>query len=231
MAIALCSGKNPRLICDAYLAITANTVQFGARASLYAEAIGFSVTGDLGFDALVTLVPPHFIVDFHAAVQLKRGSHNLFKVTLDGTLEGPLPLRIAARAKFEILWFSFSVHFNFTLVAGDVAQTALAAVELATELAKALADPASWSTRRAPGLAHGVALRSLPPGAAPVLDPLGQLVVQQQVVPLNTGRDVDTYGGAPVAGLRRFRVGATLNGRAGTAVSGAFRAGAVLRDE
>jgi hypothetical protein len=222
VAIALCSGKNPRLICDAYLAITANTVQFGARASLYAEAIGFSVTGNLGFDALVTLLPPHFIVDFHAAVQLKRGSHNLFKVTLDGTLEGPLPLRIAARAKFELLWFSFSVHFDFTLVAGDVAQAALAAVALATELAKALADPASWSTRRAPGLAHGVALRSLPPGAAPVLDPLGQLVVQQQVVPLNTGRDVDTYGGAPVAGPRRFRVGATLNGRAGTAVSGAF---------
>ena len=119
VAIALCSGKNPRLICDAYLAITANTVQFGARASLYAEAFGFSVTGDLGFDALVTLLPPHFIVDFHVEVQLKHKSHNLFKVTLDGTLEGPLPLWIAAKAKFEILWFSFSVHFNFTLVAGD----------------------------------------------------------------------------------------------------------------
>ena len=223
VAIALCAGQNPRLICDAYLAITANTVQFGARASLYAEAIGFSVTGDLGFDALVTIVPPHFIVDFHAAVQLKRGSHNLFKVTVDGTLEGPLPLRLAARAKFEILWFSFTVHFDFTLVAADVAQAVLPAVELATELTKALADPANWSTRRAPGLAHGVALRSLPSGAAPVLDPLGQLVVQQQVVPLNTSRDVDTYGGAPVAGpLRRFSVAATLNGQAGTPVSGAF---------
>ena len=81
------------------------------------------------------------------------------------------------------------------------------------------------------GLAHGVALRSLPSGTAPVLDPLGQLVVQQQVVPLNTDRDVDTYDGAPVAGPRRFQVGATLNGQAGTAVSGGLRAGALLRDE
>jgi hypothetical protein len=221
VAIALCSGNNPRLICDAYLAITANTVQFGSRTSLYAEALGFSVQGDLGFDALVTLLPPHFIVDFHAAVQLKRGSHNLFKVTLDGTLEGPLPLRLAAKATFEILWFSFSVHFDFTLAEGDLAQAALPAVALATELAKALADPSSWSTRRVPGLAHGVALRKLPAGA-PVLDPLGQLVVQQQVVPLNTGRDVDTYGGAPVAGPHRFQVAGTLNGQAGTAVPGAF---------
>ena len=52
---------------------------------------------------------------------------------------------------------------------------------------EALADPASWTARRAPRLAHGVALRALPAGAPPVLDPLGQLVVQQQVVPLNTG--------------------------------------------
>ncbi len=222
VAIALCSGKNPRLVCDAYFALTANTVQFGARASLYAEAIGFSVTGDVGFDALVTLAPPHFLVDFHALMQLRRGSHNLFKVTLDGTLEGPLPLRIAARAKFEILWCSFTVHFDFTLASGTAGQTGLAAVTLTTELTKALADPASWSTRRPPSLAHGVALRALPSGAGTVLDPLGQLVVQQQVVPLNTGRDVDTFGGAPVAGPRRFQVTATLNGQAGTPVAGAF---------
>jgi hypothetical protein len=222
VAIALCSGRNPRLICDAYLAITANTVQFGARASLYAEALGFSVTGDVGFDALVTILPPHFLVDFHAAMQLKRGSHNLFKITLNGTLEGPLPLRISARAKFDILWISFSVPFDFTLAAGDASKAALPAVTLVTELTNALADPASWSTRRSPTLAHGVALRSLPPGATPVLDPLGQLVVQQQVVPLNTSRDVDTYGGVPVAGPRRFQMQATLNGQPGTAVSGTF---------
>lgn len=222
VAIALCAGKNPRLICDAYLAITANTVQFGARASLYAEAAGFSVTGDLGFDALVTMVPPHFIVDFHAAVQLKRGSHNLFKITIDGTLEGPLPLRIAAKAKFEILWFSFTVHFDFTLAGGSSTAPGLTAVSLAAEVTKALADPASWSTLRAPTLAHGVALRPLPAGAGIVLDPLGQLVVQQQVAPLNTSRDITTFGGAPVAGARRFQVAATLNGQAGTPVAGAF---------
>ena len=46
-----------------------------------------------------------------------------------------------------------------------------------------------------------------------MLHPLGRLAVRQQVVPLNTERDVDTYGGAPVAGDRRFTItAAALNG-------------------
>ena len=53
IAIALSSGNNPRLTCEAYFAITANTVQFGARAPLYAAAYGFSVEGDIGFDVLI----------------------------------------------------------------------------------------------------------------------------------------------------------------------------------
>jgi hypothetical protein len=222
VAVALSSGKNPRLVCDAYFAVTANTVQFGARASLYAEAAGFSVSGDLGFDALVTLVPPHFIVDFHAAVQLKFHSHNLFKVSLDGTLEGPLPLRIAARAKFEILWFSFSVHFEFTLAGGDALRKPPASISLVDELTRALSDAANWRTLRADGASHGVALRSLPSGTGLVLDPLGQLSVQQQLVPLNTHRDIDTYGGLAVAGPRRFRLDARLDDTPATRQQAAF---------
>ena len=72
-AIALSSGTNPRLLCEAYFAITSNTVQFGARAALYASAAGFSVDGDVGFDVLLQMAPLHFIADFHARLQLKRG--------------------------------------------------------------------------------------------------------------------------------------------------------------
>ena len=43
--VALTNGDNPKLICQAYVAITANTVQFGADASLYAAACGFSIDG------------------------------------------------------------------------------------------------------------------------------------------------------------------------------------------
>jgi uncharacterized protein DUF6603 len=194
-------------------------VQFGSHVALYAEAFDFSVSGDLGFDALITLAPPHFLVDFHAAVQLKRGSCNLFKVTLDGTLEGPLPLRLAAKATFEILWFSFSVHFDFTLADGRAEQAA-PSIRLEDEVRQALAEPANWSTRSA--VAHGVTLRSLAAGAGPLLDPLGQLQVLQQVAPLNTQRPVDTFGGARVAGPQQFNLSARFDDQAGAPVTGAF---------
>ena len=57
LTIHLASGDNPRIVCEAYFAITSNTVQFGARALLHASAHGFSIDGDVGFDVLVQLLP------------------------------------------------------------------------------------------------------------------------------------------------------------------------------
>jgi Family of unknown function (DUF6603) len=214
VAIALSSGDNPRLVCEAYFAITSNTVQFGAHASLYAGAGGFSVEGDVGFDVLVQIAPLHFLAEFHARLQLKHGSHNLFGVKLAGALEGPRPLRVSGKATFSILWCDFSVHFDTTLVHGEPPPLP-PAVNVLAQLTQALASQSSWSTERRAAHAHGVALRSLPPPSATgpiVLDPLGQLTVKQQVVPLNTARDIDTFGGAPVAGARRFGLTASLGG-------------------
>ena len=212
VTIALSSGNNPRLVCEAYFAITSNTLQFGARAALYASAAGFSVEGEVGFDVLLQLMPLHFIADFQARLQLKRGSRSLFMVKLTGSLEGPRPLRVSGKATFEILWCDFSVRFDTTLVKGERPPLP-PAVNVLSQLTQALASPSSWSTQRNATEAHGVALRSLaaPAAGSPiVLDPLGQILVRQQVVPLNTARDIDLFGGAPVAGERRFRLGATL---------------------
>lgn len=224
VAVSLGGGRSPRLTAAAYFALTANTLQFGARVHLYAEALGFSVDGDVGFDALITLVPFHFLVDFRASVQLKRGSRNLFKVGLDGSLEGPLPLRLRARARFEILWISFSVRLDFTLADGDRDRPPVTSVNLAAELTRALTDPVNWRARPLPGggPGHGVALGAAPVTPGLVLDPLGQLELRQQVVPLNTARDIDTCAGLPVTGPRRFRLTARVDGRAGTPLTSAF---------
>jgi hypothetical protein len=160
---------------------------------------------------LIQLAPLHFIADFHASMQLKRGSRNLFKVSLAGELEGPRPLRVAGKASFEILWCDFSVRFDKTLIEGEKPPLP-PAVDVMGELKRALSTAESWSTLGAANRQHGVTLRTLRPGPVLVLDPLGNLMVKQSVVPLNATRDVDTFGGAPVAGDRKFTVTATLNG-------------------
>ena len=154
------AGNNPRLTCAAYFAITSNTMQFGARAQLYAAAYGFSVEGDVGFDVLIQLAPFHFIADFHASIQLKRGSRNLFKVSLAGELEGPRPLRVSGKATFEIFWCDFSVRFDKTLIEGEKPPLP-PAVDVLAELKRALGTAESWSTLGAvePAARRGAAQR------------------------------------------------------------------------
>jgi hypothetical protein len=211
ITIALASGNNPRLTCEAYFAITSNTIQFGSRAELYAAAFGFSIEGDIGFDVLIHLIPFHLIADFHASVQLKRGSRSLFKLSVSGTLEGPRPLRISGKASFEIFWCDFTIRFDKTLIEGEKPPLP-PAVDALAELRRALAAPEAWSTQIAQNRQHGVSLRKIAVGTTLVLDPLGNLVVKQQIVPLNTSRDLDTFGGAPLAGARRFRLQAKIEG-------------------
>jgi hypothetical protein len=209
ITIALASGANPRLTCESYFAITSNTVQFGARAELYAAAFGFSIEGEIGYDVLIQLLPFRLVADFRASVQLKRGSRSLFKLSVEGMLEGPRPLRIAGKASFEIFWCDFTIRFDKTLISGDKPPLP-PAVDVLAELKRALTSADSWSTQLAPNRQHGVTLRKAPPSTVLVLDPLGNLVVKQQIVPLNTSRELDTFGGAPIAGARRFTVKASL---------------------
>ena len=101
------------------------------------------------------------------------------------------------------------MRFDKTLIDGE--PPPLPPPSTSSPITRALSTAQSWSTQAPAGRTHGVALRKLPAGTALVLDPLGRLVVRQDVVPLNTGRDIDTFGGAPVAGARRFTLAATLN--------------------
>ena len=216
IAINLSAGDNPRIVCAAYFAITSNTVQFGARANLHAAAHGFSIDGDIGFDVLIQLDPFHFLADFHASIQLKRGSRNLFKVTVAGALEGPRPLRVRGKASFEILWWDVSIRFDQTLVAGAPPPPP-PAIDVLGELAAALGDPRNWQAALPPGQRRVVTTRELLRPNEVRIHPLGKFGVQQTVVPLNLTRDIDKFGSSPPSGARRFSITSmTVNGVART---------------
>ena len=66
-------GDNPRISMQNYLAVTSNTLQFGAKSELYAAAGPFNVHGWIEFDALFILAPLYFIVDFSAGIDFREG--------------------------------------------------------------------------------------------------------------------------------------------------------------
>jgi Family of unknown function (DUF6603) len=214
ITIALATGDNPRLTCSAYFAVTSNTVQFGANASLYAAAHGFSIEGEVGFDVLIQLNPFHFLAEFHASIQLKRGSRNLFKVSVEGAFEGPRPLRVKGKATFEILWWDVSISFNKTLVEGErpAPPDAINAFE---ELKKALSDARNWGGELPAGERRMVSLREVTlPNDHVAIHPLGSVSVKQTVAPLNLVCDIDKFGDATPSGPRRFAItSVTLGGQ------------------
>ena len=211
ITVALTAGDNPKLVCQAYLAITSNTVQFGAEASLYAAACGFSISGAVGFDVLIQLFPPHFLAQFRAKVQLKRGSRNLFSVSVSAEVEGPLPLRISGKATFEILWCDFSVSFDKTLVGGG-GPVPLPGVDALVALQQSLNEPKSWQAEPPPAGQRMVSVRRDDRTGEVLLHPMGTLAVRQGVVPLNLSRDIDRVGGAVPSGDRRFAITAAALG-------------------
>ena len=205
IAINLAAGDNPRIRCEAYFALTGSSIQFGARAELYASAAGFSVQGEIGFDVLIQRDPFAFVASFSAQVQLKRGMTNLFKVRVEGALAGPRPLHVKAKATFEILWWDASIRVDRTLVSGEPPPLP-APVDVLPLLLAALGLADSWSARLPTGQQQGVTLRARPELAGEILlHPLGRLTVRQTVVPLEM--DISRFGDVAPTGARRFTIG------------------------
>lgn len=210
IAINLAAGDNPRFRCEAYFAITSNTLQFGARADLYASAGNFNIQGEVGFDVLIQRDPFHFMADFRAQVQVKYKTNSLFKVRVEGALSGPRPLHLRGRATFEVFWWDISVRFDKTLVDGEKPPPP-EPVEVLPKLIEALESPGNWVGALPDGRGQMVTLRVRRAGGNEVLlHPLGTLTVKQNVVPLDT--PISLFGQAPPSGAYLFRLGGDLLG-------------------
>ena len=204
ISINLCSGNNPRFRCEAYFAVTSNTVQFGSRAELYAEAHGFNIQGGVGYDVLIQFDPFQFIAEFDAHIQLRRNSTNLFSVRVKGALSGPRPLHLKAKATFSIFWWDISIPVNLTLVEGEKPPLP-APIDVLPRLKEALQNRGNWVSQLPNRQQEVATLRPNSWAANDVLlHPLGTLTVKQTVVPLNF--EISRFGQGPPAGDRHFTV-------------------------
>jgi hypothetical protein len=210
VSVALGAGENPRITIEGYLAVTANSRQFGAKAELYAAAAGFNVRGWLGFDALLSLHPFSFRIDFSAGMTLNRGTRRIAGITVKGSLTGPNPFHAWGEGSISVLFFDISVPFDHTF-GEERADPQLPPADPWPLLAAAIAAPGSWSAEVAPGTTTGVSLRQ-PDGTGDLvlLHPMGMATLRERVLPLN--RTLEHFGQFSISGPNRFGITDVLAG-------------------
>lgn len=198
LALTLADGDSLQLRCQAYLALTSNTVQFGARVDLHAAGGGFSFDGMLGFDALVQLAPLAFQVEVAAAIALRYRGRLLMGISFKGMLAGPTPWHVEGKATIKILFFKVSVRFERQF-GTRTAPPLPAAVDVLALVTEALRDRRNWSAtlpRTEPAI---VTLRETTPAPETLrVHPLAELTVRERIVPLN--RRITKLGTAPLRG-------------------------------
>jgi hypothetical protein len=202
LALTLSSSDDARLRLESYLAVTSNTLQFGARVDFYFAVKPFSVEGNLGFDALINFSPFSFIADLSASVALRMNGAVLLSVRLNMTLSGPSPWHIWGTAQFSVLFFKQSISFDARFGADE--QPALPdPVNVRVLLANALCDARNWSSELPAGERPLATFRAAP-SVANVLrvHPLAEVAVRERVVPLD--RAIAKFGNAPVTGAKTF---------------------------
>lgn len=202
VAISLAAGDNPRLRLEAYLALTSNTVQFGARLDLYAKAGPFSVEGFLSFDALFQFSPFQFAVDIGAGVALRWNKQVLMSIYLEVTLSGPSPWHVRGTATFQLFFVKASIPIDFRI--GPAEPPPLPKpVDVTALLREALGDARNWSGELPSGEHPLVTLHEVPGASGVLVHPLAVLTVRQRVVPLN--RHISRFGNTAPGGTAASR--------------------------
>jgi hypothetical protein len=208
LTVSIGDGDNPRLSCDAYLAVTSNSFQFGAGAQLYAAAAGFSIDGQISFDTLLIFSPFSFSVDISASLQVKFESLTLLGLYVEAAFSGPTPWVVQGTVSITILFFSVGVSLH--LQWGETRTVPLPAIPVLPPLVAALNDVSNWSASLPANADRTVTLSALPPGDTDIIvHPMGSLTVRQKVVPLDV--PVTLFGnGTPADGSRFSLAGASI---------------------
>lgn len=194
ISLQLLSGDNPRLSVECYLAVTSNSVQFGAKLELLAEgAMGFNLYGALGLDVLFIFDPFSFIVRLEATLAIRQGSSVLFGIHFIGQLSGPTPWNISGEVSFGLLFVSVTISFNETW--GESAPEIGKETEDLLELLKnEFLKAQNWKPIIPEHNHLHITLKSVPEGEGPdlLIHPFGAISFSQRSLPLNM--DITKYG-------------------------------------
>jgi hypothetical protein len=172
---------------EAYLALTSNSLQFGAMIHLDATIAGCGVEGHLGLDALFVWEPVvAFSVQVQAGVAVLAFGTRLASVGLRFTLEGPGAWHAFGTGSISVLWWD--VDLDFDVRWGTPPALTRRPPDILDAVTKAVARAENWSvappaTARSPIQLAPWAAREV--AAGKVALPESGLRVSQEVVPLD----------------------------------------------
>jgi hypothetical protein len=204
LTISLLSGQNPRITIQCYFAVTSNTVQFGAKAELYAAAAGFNIYGFVGFDVLFQFDPFHFIAELYAGLALRRGTSVVMGIKLQGELSGPTPWDVRGKASISILFFDITVRFHETW--GDPAGAIASEVaDLLTLLTAEVNDIRNWKADVPDTNNLHVSIKAITqPADKLVVHPFGVLTFSERLLPLQIR--IDKFGNQLPKDAKQFEL-------------------------
>jgi hypothetical protein len=202
LSISLLSGENPRISAECYFAVTSNTLQFGAKAELYAAACGFNVYGFVGYDVLIQRKPFHFDAAYAAGLALREGTNVIMGIKVSGELSGPTPWDVRGEGSISILFFSITVGFHETW--GDPIGAIVDELEdLLALLTGEINDVRNWKADIPDKSTLHVSIKTIesPPDMI-IIHPFGVLSLSQRLLPL--GITIERFGTKLPLNANRF---------------------------
>lgn len=179
---------------EGYVAVTSNTFQLGGRLDLVFDAVAIVATGSLGLDALIQFRPFHFRANVFGRFAVEALGATFCGVTVEGTLDGPGPISMAARLTIETFLKDFHWNETFTFGDGD-ADVVTGTSDLLAELHAHALEPGLLSAS-APEDGDVVLTPRPATGQKVLTAPLGTLTWRQRFSPLHVR--CDRYESGPL---------------------------------
>jgi hypothetical protein len=203
ITIDMPSGAISKMRLAAYLAQTANSIQLGANLDVFLGASGFGVSGHLGFDALLQLLPFRFDSDISGKVAITAGGDDIASVDLEATLSGPTPYHLAGQFKMHIVFFDVGISFSYSW-GGDLLSLPALLIDVAGLLRTTLADVRNWDALLPSGVPPLVSARRIDDATILLAHPLARPQVHESIVPL--GPAITRFGEAVPSGDTTFTI-------------------------
>jgi hypothetical protein len=202
---------------EGYVAVTSNTLQFGAQVRLSADIGIASGEAWLGLDVLFRWAPHLFFeADINAGISIEAFGETFANIGLTGHLQGMTPWMLEGTATVDV-WYLPTIHFDvgpFTW--GPDSSPEEPQVSPLDIVADALTPDQAWTPRLPSGAETLVRFKE--DGAAGLLvHPLGGVEMRQIKVPLEF--QIDHIGKSPVTSHRVNLDSPLLGGIAAGAVS------------